>query len=197
MVLAPSLVTLIFWTQTRHYLERVLPTFAAHLPGESLHSHSVPATAGRFASAVSATLIAAWCVAAFRRMEQAPVEIFAGALAVSTYVAGTSFDYNLVTAYPLLIVLAARALDEPLWARPEAITMGETPKPPPQALTSFLVLALGLAAVTAHRGWFGRQATLHVALQIAWVLAAAVLAAARRPPPEAEETALQAGAEAR
>lgn len=183
MILAPTLVTLIFWTQTRHYLTHVLPAFAAHLPGESLHSHSVPATAGPLAGAVSAILIAAWCVAAFRSLEQAPVEIFAGALAVSTYVAGTSFDYNLVTTYPLLIVLAARALDEPLRARWEPIA-------------SFLVLVLGLAAVTAHRGWFGRHATLHVGLQIAWVLAAAVLAAARRPR-RAEETALQAEAEAR
>ena len=107
---APAAVTLVFWTQTRHYLDRVLPAFAAHLPAESLHSHSVPATAGAAAGVVSAVMVAAWCVAALLRLERAPVEIFAGALAVSTYVAGTSFDYNLVTVYPLLIVLFARPL---------------------------------------------------------------------------------------
>jgi Glycosyltransferase family 87 len=201
MLVAPTLATLILWTQTRHYLERVLPTFAAHLPGESLHSHSLPATLGPRAWAVSGLLIAAWCVASFLRFERAPVEIFAGALAVSTYVAGTSFDYNLVTVHPLLIVLVARALD------------GD-PRSQRAPLASLLVLLLGLAAVTAHRGWFGDRATLHVGLQIAWVLAAAGLAAARRavtmgetpkPPAQPEgvggqrppETALQPEAEAR
>jgi hypothetical protein len=182
MLLAPVLVTLLFFTQTRHYLERVLPTFAAHLPAESLYSHSVPATLGPAASTVSAILILAWCVASFLRLERAPVEIYAGALAVSTYVAGTSFDYNLVTVYPLLIVLVARALDE----APAPSGAGRAP------LASWLVLALGLVAVTVHRGWFGQRAALHVALQIAWVVAAALLAAMRRP-----ETALQAEAEAR
>jgi hypothetical protein len=173
-------VTLALWSQTRHYLERVLPAFAAHLPAESLHSHSVPATAGAAAGIVSALCIAPWCVAAFLRMERAPLEVFAGAVAVSTYVAGTSFDYNLVTAYPLLIVLAARMLDRGRWA----------------PLASLLVLTLGLVAVTGHRGWFGHYATFHVALQIAWLIAAAVLAVAR-PFAPGKDRALQPAPEAR
>ena len=202
LLLAPAAVTLALWTQTRHYLERVLPAFAAHLPAESLHSHSVPATAGAGAWVVSAVIVAAWCVAAFLRMEKAPFEVFAGALAVSTYVAGTSFDYNLVTVHPLLIVLLARSVtvgvppDTPpgfgLASSPKSLDQGSAGQVRWAERASFLVLLLGLASVTAHRGWFGERATLHVALQIAWVLAAAVLAAARRP-----ESALQPAAEAR
>jgi hypothetical protein len=176
LVLAPVVVTALFWTQTRHYVDLVLPAFAAHLPAESLHSHSVPATFGGAARAVSAVVILAWCVAAFLRDHRAPLEVLAGALAVSTYVAGTSFDYNLVTVYPLLVVQLRRMLGGARW----------------ESLGAFLVLVLGLVAVTAHRGWFGRHATLHVALQIAWLLAGAVLAAARP-----RDSALQAEAVAR
>jgi hypothetical protein len=189
LLVAPAAVTLALWTQTRHYVEKVLPAFAAHLPAESLHSHSVPATAGALAGAVSAVMVAAWCVAAFLRLERAPLEIFAGALAVSTYVAGTSFDYNLVTVYPLLVVLFARAFTTTAGESPSGMSAGQARWAP---LVSFAVLVLGLTSVTVHRGWFGQRATLHVALQIAWVVAGALLAAAR-----GRETALQPAVEAR
>jgi hypothetical protein len=158
---APAIVTVLFRTQTAEYLGKVLPAFAAHLPGVSLHSHSVPATFGGAASLVSAMLVVAWCAAAFLRMDRAPALVFAGALAVSTYVARTSFDYNLVTAYPLLLVCFARARDLPA----------------ARARWAFLALALGLVAIAAHRAWFVRAPHAHVVLQVLWLLAAATLTA--------------------
>ncbi len=178
LAVGPAVVTLLFWTQTQHYLHEVLPAFAAHVPGVSLHSHSVPAIFGAAARAVSAALVVAWCAASFRRFESAPLDVFAGGLALSTYVASVSFDYNLVTVYPLLIVRATRAFGEERQGR--------------GWLGAFAALALGLLAVTAHRGWFEGHPTAHVALQIAWVLVAAALVfVARRgdgalqPAPEA------------
>lgn len=167
MAASSAAATVVFWSQTRHYLERVLPDFAAHLPRVSVHSHSVPSAFGAAAPAVSAALVLLWCAVAFFRMDRAPVEVFAGALAISTYVARVSFDYNLVTVHPLLIVLAARSLGGPRSA----------------SVLSFLVLALGLVAVTGHRGWFGDAGVLHTALQVVFLVLAGVLALLRPAQP--------------
>jgi hypothetical protein len=169
MAVGPAVVTLLFWSQTQHYLHNVLPTFATWVPGMSLHSHSVPAAFGSSARLVSAALVVAWGAAAFRSFERAPVEVFAGGLALSTYVASVSFDYNLVTVYPLLLVLAARAFGDASFA---TVPAGKTR---PRWLGALATLTLGLVAVTAHRGWFEGYALAHVALQIAWVLVAAAL----------------------
>ncbi len=42
-----------------------------------------------------------------------PALLFAGALAISTYFSSLSNDYNLITAYPLLIMLFIRATSAP------------------------------------------------------------------------------------
>jgi hypothetical protein len=161
--LAAVLDALLFWTDSVQYAEHVLPTFAAHLPAASLHSHSVPATFGSYAPAVSGAVLAAWGFASARRLRECPVDVLAGALAVSTFVARVSFDYNLVTAYPLLVVQAARCFSD----RTARLAPGS-------------VLALGVLGVVAHRGWFGAHAVVHVGLQVAWLLASAMLVAASR-----------------
>jgi hypothetical protein len=166
LVLAPCLVTVCLWTQTGDYQERVLPAFAAHLPAVSLHSHSVPATFGDAAPWVSAALVASWCAIAYLRFERAPVDVFAGGLAISTYVARTSFDYNLVTAYPLLVVLAARAGAVRACA---------------SSLPTLAVLALGVLSICGHRAWFAGHAAFHVALQIVWLVASAAIVGASPP----------------
>ena len=93
-----------------------LPAFAAYLPAVSTYSHSVPSTflhppgASRF---VSGALLCVWNAVAFYWFPRRPREIFAGALAISTYFAATSYDYNLITVYPLLLVVLQRALARP------------------------------------------------------------------------------------
>ena len=172
-VLAVSVATIATWGQTRLYVTGALLDFARRLPHETLYSHSVPATFGAAAWAVSALLVGAWSVAAFLRFQAAPAHVFAGALAVSTYVARTSFDYNLVTVYPLLVVQLARALD----------------LPPRTSAASFAVLVLGLVATIGYRPWFGAHAGLHVALQVAWLLASATLVVVTEPARRAEPAA--------
>jgi hypothetical protein len=165
--------TLIFGQSTQHYLTFVLPPFAAHIPGMTLHGHSVPATFGPRAGTISATLGLVWAVTALVSFQRAPALVIAGALAISTYFAATSFDYNLVTVYPLLLVLFARAMD---------------PAPRAGRWADWGLLFLGVAAVIAHRGWFNEEkAARHVALQLAWLVAAAVrtLFAARATKPDA------------
>jgi hypothetical protein len=153
-------VTVLSGPLTQHYFTYVLPPFAAHMPGITLHGHSVPATFGPRAGAVSAVVVLAWALAALVSFGRAPALVIAGALAISTYFAATSFDYNLVTVYPLLLVLCARAMD---------------PAPRRGRWADWLVLVLGVAAVVAHRGWFGEpRAVKHVSLQVAWLVAAAV-----------------------
>jgi hypothetical protein len=166
LALAPLAVSLLFLGQTRRYITQVLPPFAAHMPAVTLHSHSVPATFGDAARPVSAALVLAWAAAAFFRLNAAPSEVFAGALAISTYVAATSFDYNLITVYPLLVVLLLRALQEE----------GR------RAVAAWAALALGLAGVVAHRGWFTGHPQAHVVLQVVFLVASALFVGAVAPP---------------
>ncbi len=112
LLLPPALVSLALWDQTAQYLRR-LPDFAAHLPEVSTYSHSLPATFGGTpgaASWVSGILLSVWVAAAWGRCADRPREVFGGALAISTYFAATSYDYNLITVYPILLVLLLRAL---------------------------------------------------------------------------------------
>jgi hypothetical protein len=152
LIVSVVATVLAFRTQTQHYAQNVLPVFSAHLPAQSLHSHSVPTSFGAAAPIVSAVIVLAWCIAAHLTMGTSPEGVFAGALAISTYVARTSFDYNLITTYPLLVFLAALAFSTEPGSRGAAVA-----------------LFLGLAGITSHREWFGGHAMAHVALQITWL----------------------------
>jgi hypothetical protein len=79
----------------------VLRQFAVTYQMPGYHSHSVPSLFGDAAPFVSAALIALWLLAARR----APEYGMSGGLAISTYVAAISFDYNLITTFPLLAQL--------------------------------------------------------------------------------------------
>jgi hypothetical protein len=159
LALVPAALSLALFSETRTYFTKVLPGFAAHLPAVTVYSHSIPATFRNAPRPVSAALVLAWAAAAFFRLEDAPREVFAGALAISTYVAATSFDYNLVTAYPLLLVLLLRAFEQEQR----------------RAVWDWAAFVLGLVAVAAHRAWFTRSPTAHVALQLGWLSASALL----------------------
>jgi hypothetical protein len=83
--------------------ERLLP---------AIYGHALLAIAPipHLGRAMSMSLLLAWAIAAFlRRKDDDLPLLFAGALSISTYFAGTSYDYNLITAYPLMVVLFNRA----------------------------------------------------------------------------------------
>jgi hypothetical protein len=150
--------------QTRTWATVKLPEFAGIVPAPSSFSHSL---AGALSPAsprlLQAILLLAWAAAAVRRWRDDPALVLAGALAASTSFAGVSFDYNLVTALPLLLVQFQRA------------TAGGRWRPAVDA-----ALLVGLAAVAGNRLLVGELQTLvtwKVFLLWGWLVASAALAA--------------------
>lgn len=90
----------------------MLPAFADRGSTLSITNHVVRALPLNpfVVASISAVLLLSWLVAAWVGMDREPLLIFAGALAISTYFSSTSWDYNLITAYPLLLLVAARAV---------------------------------------------------------------------------------------
>jgi hypothetical protein len=159
-LVAAALGVALCWRQTLTYLHDQLPRFSNFHAYLTPYGHPMPALTAPDrapATALSAILVVTWCVAALRRWRRDPVLIFAGGLAISTYFAVTSFDYNLITVYPLLLVLFLRTGWKPA-----------------------LLLLLGLVAVVGDRGLFATVPLmkLHIALQVAWLFLAGLWAAA-------------------
>jgi hypothetical protein len=159
-------VFLVFWRDSRRYFFAVLPEFSTTLPWTTPISHSLTSVAGAghagFARLVFAGVAGVWVWAAGRAFQRGEIATpVAGALALSTYLQATSYDYNLVTTYPLLLLtfLKARATDR--WG----------------------VLALGLLSIVGERQLFADQKgvllnpTTHVLLQVAFLVQSAVLLA--------------------
>jgi hypothetical protein len=109
-----------WWPETVEYATRVLPELA-ELPRElSISNHVLDALPllPVVRVAVGLALVGSWFLAASTRLDSSPSMVFAGALAISTYFSSISWDYNLITAYPLLLLVTARALDptrSPAW----------------------------------------------------------------------------------
>jgi hypothetical protein len=86
---------------------------------------------------------------------------FAGALAVSTYVPRTSFDYNLISTYPLLLLLFLRAQRTNRWA----------------------LLVFGVFAICGDRRLFDHphgtlmSPEVHLAIELAFLVVTAVVVA--------------------
>lgn len=148
----------------RAWISGPFAAFTAARPVLTIYGHPLhllaPSSDGW---ALSLPLLAVWVVAAARTLRRDPALAFAGALAISTWFASTSWDYNLVTALPLLLVLFLRATGGPAPAR------------------AFALLGLGLVAIVAPRAIFaGSDAlmSLRIALGWLWLVATAVAAAA-------------------
>lgn len=176
--LAPTLLLL---GDTRTWATLKLPVFAAITPAPSSFSHSLAgATAPWDPWPLQALLLLAWAAAAVRCWRDDPTLVMAGALAASTAVARTSFDYNLITALPLLLVQFQRATAGGRW-RP--------------ALDG--LLAAGLLAVAGHRllvNLAPELAVWKVLLFWGWLTASAALAAWRPTPASEAWVAGPAGA---
>ena len=97
--------------ETIRYLTVVLPSFSDQISELLVYSHPLRALPAPFAIGLGALLLGSWAAASWRRLGEERLLIFAGALAISTYCSSVSWDYNLITAYPLLLLVAARALE--------------------------------------------------------------------------------------
>lgn len=107
------LASVFWWDDTVRYVTEILPAFANRTPSPSVISHPLQALGlpAPVAAGIVLTFFGSWVVASWRRLHHDPLLVFAGVLAISTYYSTVSWDYNLITAYPLLLVVTARALN--------------------------------------------------------------------------------------
>ncbi len=172
---ASALTLLIFFRDAKLYLFDVLPTYAAILNPEAEWGHSIPAFVGKaypnFALAIGVGLAAMWAWAGARALARGDrAMVLAGSLAVSTYVQRTSLDYNLMSTFPLLLLLFLRAQRTNRWA----------------------LLVFGVAAIAGDRRLFTTANAavltpqLHLAIQVAFLVIAALVVA--HPPDEQTAT---------
>jgi hypothetical protein len=152
----------VVWRDSVVYFTETLPRISQLAPGITPFGHPLrtlwPLWGGW---ALAAPLLVAWCIAAVRVFERDPALVFAGGLAISTYFAGTSWDYNLITTFPLLVLLFRRAM------RPAAGPL------------AYGLLLVGLVGIVGHREIFAHTqfaVRLHLALQWAFLLATALAA---------------------
>jgi len=114
------LTLVVFPRDAKIYMFDVLPKYAKFLTYISEYSHSLPTFVGGdwrgYAKLMSAALLAPWVWGMGRAVQRGDLAMaFAGAMAVSTYVQGTSFDYNLVTVFPFLLLLFLEARRTDKW----------------------------------------------------------------------------------
>ena len=144
------------------YFRDVLPGYASTFTFSCEFSHSVPTYVGAqypgFAILIAIALFALWTWASARAIARGEEWwALAGAFAISTYNQRTSWDYNLITVYPLLVLLFLRARRTDRWALLAfgVFTIAGDRRlftfPSPHLLTPQLQLALELAflAITA------------------------------------------------
>jgi len=170
-------VSLVFWPQTKTYFFSILPRIQDSQSGLVYYAHSLrqvfvdysPRMSSWGNGLLSAALLAAWLAAGVRLFRKDPALVFAGGLALSTYFSGISYDYNLMTAFPLLFILYCRSIYSDA----------------PSSNIAFILLLVGLFAVIGYRGLFMASKHLmqfHILLQWFWVVAVAVLGEATREP---------------
>ncbi len=166
-LMAVAAATVMFLPQTSDYVNHVLPVFSRTETGLRVYSHSLryvaPSRSWVF-PVLAGGLLLVWSIAGWQLVRRDSAMVFAGGLAIATYFARTSYDYNLITTFPLLIVLFGHArADETARFRP-----------------ALLLLLLGLLGVIGHRRLFaGSTAMLrtHVLIQWVWLMAVGGFAA--------------------
>jgi hypothetical protein len=164
---AAFLLTLVvFFGEAKRYVFEILPKYSDTVSLVREWSHSIPSFVGgyhdHFGLLVGALLVAVWVWAAGRALERGDAAFaLAGSLAVSTYIPRTSYDYNLITVYPLLLLLFLRA----------------------QRINRWALLVFGLFAIAGDRRLFTFPGAkiftpqLHLALELAFLVVAAVMTA--------------------
>ena len=161
----------IFYRESVWYFTHVLPKFTQTQLEHEPISHSIPTACGNyelFSALVCFGFFGTWVWACRRGLREQPVLTMAGLLAMSTYFAKVSYDYNLITTYPLLLLLLIRA----------------------QTTGRFGLLVLGLIAMFSDRALFADKNSLflnptsHLALQLAWLVLVAIEVGAPSQPAE-------------
>jgi hypothetical protein len=164
--------------EARVYFKLRLPKFAAEFSAAATFGHSLVSYAGAdhdlYPKFVLLLFFALWCFSAARAIALRPLLTFAATLAMSSYFAGTSYDYNLITTYPLLLLLFIEAQRTDRWS----------------------TLVFGLFAIVGERELFNSSVLnlfnppIHLSLQFAWLVVVAVDLARQAPAvsatPEAE-----------
>jgi hypothetical protein len=110
-----TIVLLALFNWHKAYVEIALPAFASLNTSALSFGHSLPslfAFSSMWPKLMFFSLLGVWSVFAMKRFDQATAYVFAGALALSSYFSRTSYDYNLLTVYPLLWLLARDAFGE-------------------------------------------------------------------------------------
>jgi hypothetical protein len=161
-------INLAFYSDSKIYFFKVLPRVSAmYTPASTwVHAHSFTSLVGPdytpFSWAFCAGMIGLWGWATSQAIlsDEMPLAL-AGALAPSTYFSAFTFDYNLVTIYPLLLLLFLRARRIDRWG----------------------LLAFGSVVVFGDRQTFANpeaaifNPTVHIALQLAFLTVAAIAVA--------------------
>jgi hypothetical protein len=159
------LTLLAFPHDAKIYLFEVLPKYMHELSAQGPYGHSLPTYVGdsyrHYGKLLGAGLLLAWVWGGARAIARGDMALaLAGALAVSTYLQATSNDYNLITTYPLLLLLFLRA----------------------QRTNRWTLLVLGLFSIAGDRQLFTIPGAtvltpqLHFTLQLAFLVVAALVA---------------------
>jgi hypothetical protein len=172
-----ALTLVVFFSEAKTYLFQVLPSYSDTYTPRTIWCHSITSFVGpnrpNFARLLVAGLMGVWVWAGGRAVARGDAAMaFAGSLAVSTYAPRTSFDYNLISVYPLLLLLFLRAQRTNRWG----------------------LLAWGVFAIAGDRRLFEHPHStvfspdLHLAVQLAFLVTTAVVVARSdeaEPPPRA------------
>ncbi|HEY2735453.1 MAG TPA: glycosyltransferase family 87 protein [Polyangiales bacterium] len=110
---------LLFLRDAISYFDLELPRFAAIYTPLVTSMHSIVSFGGAdhtlYPKLVLSLFFALYCWSASRSIATRPALTLAAALAISTYFAATSWDYNLITVYPLLVLLFIEARRTDRW----------------------------------------------------------------------------------
>jgi hypothetical protein len=167
-LLAVALFGLPLVSQTLDWVNLQLPSLMDEHSTLNAGVHALHFIApGGQAWTLSLPLLAVWLWASNRSLRRDPALVLSGGLAISTYFANISVDYNLITTYPFLLVLFVRATSRGSNA------------------TTAAVLLLGLVAIVGHRGLFtiggGDIGELvHIWLQWIWLMVAGIAVSSSR-----------------
>jgi hypothetical protein len=179
-----ALTLVVFFSEAKLYLFNVLPKYSDTFTPRTTWGHSITTFVGpnhpNFARLLVVGLLGVWAWAGGRAVARGDAAMaFAGSLAVSTYAPRTSFDYNLISTYPLLLMLFLRAQRTNRWG----------------------LLAWGVFAIAGDRRLFDHPFSslinpqLHLAVQLAFLVTAAVIVArgdeseTAAPPPQSPQAA--------
>lgn len=151
-----------YFEESNVYFTMTLPAFSRVLSSPFAYAHSIYAFAGAertlYPRLILLLFFLLFCWSASSSIRARPGGTFAALLAMSTYFGGTTYDYNLVTVYPLL-----------LWCFLEARRTGR-----------FTTLWVGAVAMLGDRElwasglWTVFTPQSHLALQMAWLMMVAI-----------------------